>query len=64
MLGAAYQAKHAVNKETLKFSEVTSTLPQPDLLCAPYKDNEDIYGNMVKRYRNIVASLLAEEGSS
>ncbi|KAF2900905.1 hypothetical protein ILUMI_05310 [Ignelater luminosus] len=57
MLGAAYQAKIGLLGKESTYEEVTSCLPPPKLACEPYQDAEDIYGAMVKRYRNIVAAL-------
>lgn len=57
MLGAAYQAKHGLLKDTADFFELTKSVPQPELICEPYSDAGEIYGSMVERFRNIVNEL-------
>lgn len=57
MLGAAYQARIGLLSKERAYEDITSCLPAPILACEPYPDAEDIYGAMVKRYRNIIATL-------
>lgn len=57
MLGAAYQAKHGLLKDKGNFFELTSMVPEPELVCEPYSDAGDIYGPMVERFRSIVNDL-------
>ncbi|XP_046492636.1 xylulose kinase [Neodiprion pinetum] len=61
MLGGAYQAKHGLLRGEKTFLEITASLPEPRLLCQPYKDAESIYKPMIVRYRKIVADLLKKE---
>lgn len=57
MLGAAYQAKHGLCKDTDNFFNLTVTVPEPELICTPYTDAADIYLPMVERFRQIVKEL-------
>lgn len=58
MLGGAYQAKHGLLYGKKTFQEITKCLPEPQLVCQPYKDAETIYKPMISRYRKIVEDLL------
>ncbi|KAI4458044.1 sugar kinase [Holotrichia oblita] len=58
MLGAAYQAKHGLLRHSQTLTDIRLSLPEPKLLCQPYKDAADIYTPMVARYRNIINSLV------
>ncbi|XP_017774210.1 PREDICTED: xylulose kinase [Nicrophorus vespilloides] len=58
MLGAAYQAKYALHKSESTYKEITSCLPEPQLICEPFTDAEDIYGPMVIRYRKLIADIM------
>ncbi|XP_015120128.1 xylulose kinase [Diachasma alloeum] len=58
VLGGAYQAKHALQGRESSFERITSSIPEPTLLCRPYSDAESIYKPMLERYRKIVAQLL------
>lgn len=58
MLGAAYQAKHGLLRQSNTSVDIRLLLPEPKLLCQPYKDAADTYGPMVERYRNIIQALL------
>lgn len=58
MMGAAYQAKHALLRKESNFEEVTQCLPEPTLVCRPYDDAESIYKAMVARYRKIVDQIV------
>ncbi|CAG9766878.1 unnamed protein product [Ceutorhynchus assimilis] len=60
MLGAAYQAKHGLLPE-VSYSEIISVLPEPQKVCDPYSDAEEIYAPMTERYRQIIKELLAEQ---
>ncbi|XP_043286890.1 xylulose kinase isoform X2 [Venturia canescens] len=64
MLGAAYQAKHALLRDKCSFEEITRCLPEPKLVCQPYDDAESIYKPMVARYRKIVEELLPRNEDS
>ncbi|XP_056641413.1 xylulose kinase-like [Diorhabda sublineata] len=64
MLGAAYQAKHGLLFGKKSYDEITSTLPEPQLICTPYPDAETIYLPMVQRYRAIVKELTSEQRGS
>lgn len=64
MLGAAYQAKHGLLFGKQSYDEITSTLPEPQLVCKPYPDAEAVYFPMVQRYRAIVKELTSEQRSS
>ncbi|KOC59536.1 Xylulose kinase, partial [Habropoda laboriosa] len=57
MMGAAYQAKHALLRNESSFDEITRCLPEPTLVCRPYDDAESIYKSMVARYRKIVEQI-------
>lgn len=57
MLGAAYQAKHGLLKDTANFFDLTSTIPEPKLICEPYNDATEIYEPMMERFRKIVKEL-------
>ncbi|XP_053980420.1 xylulose kinase isoform X1 [Hylaeus volcanicus] len=57
MLGAAYQAKHALLRNESSFDEITRCLPEPTLVCRPYDDADSIYKSMVTRYRKIVDQI-------
>lgn len=57
MLGAAYQAKHGLCKNTDNFFNLTATVAEPELICKPYSDAADIYPPMVERFRQIVKEL-------
>lgn len=58
MLGAAYQAKHGLLRNSETLTDIRLSLPEPKLLCQPYKDASDIYTPMVEKYRNIIDSLV------
>ncbi|KAG7213110.1 hypothetical protein KM043_002433 [Ampulex compressa] len=58
MMGAAYQAKHALLRNEHTFDEITCCLPEPKLICRPYDDAESIYRPMVLRYRKIVEGIM------
>ncbi|CAG9818027.1 unnamed protein product [Phaedon cochleariae] len=58
MFGSAYQAKHGLMyKDTKTYIEITSTLPDPELICVPYKDAAEIYDPMLARYKTILQEL-------
>lgn len=57
MLGAAYQAKHGVVRNSQSFQEIVSTVPKPALACEPADDADKIYTPMVERYRSIIKQL-------
>lgn len=57
MLGAAFQAKHGLLHDSKTYMEITSTVPEPHLICKPFADAEEIYRPMVNRYRQIVKEL-------
>ncbi|XP_012268457.2 xylulose kinase isoform X2 [Athalia rosae] len=61
MLGGAYQAKHGFLQGKKTFQEITNCLPEPKLLCEPYKDAKFVYEPMIVRYRKIVKGLLGRE---
>lgn len=61
MMGAAYQAKHALLRNKLNFDEITRCLPEPTIVCKPYADAESIYKSMVTRYRMLVEKILNKE---
>lgn len=42
MMGAAYQAKHALFKNECDFNEITRCLPEPKLVCRPYDDADSV----------------------
>lgn len=58
MLGAAYQAKHGLADSQTKFSDLTASLPEPTLVCSPYKDAAQIYDPMVARYRKLIKEIV------
>lgn len=60
VLGAAYQAKHALHRNELTFEQITSNIPEPTLLCTPYNDADSIYKPMLERYRKIIGKLLEQ----
>ncbi|KAJ8917192.1 hypothetical protein NQ315_012684 [Exocentrus adspersus] len=57
MLGAAYQAKHGLLAGSSTYTEITSSLPEPELACQPYGDADEVYAPMVQRYRSIIQEL-------
>ncbi|XP_047105155.1 xylulose kinase-like isoform X2 [Schistocerca piceifrons] len=58
VLGAAYQAKHAiVHASGSSFKEMVSHLGHPHLVCQPHRDAASIYDPMLKRYRNIIQAI-------
>lgn len=42
VLGAAYQAKHALHRNELTFEQITNSIPEPTLLCTPYNDADSV----------------------
>lgn len=58
MLGSAYQAKHGLLGAN--YNEIISVLPEPQKVCDPYQDAQEIYAPMTERYRQIVKELLEE----
>uniref|UniRef100_A0A0C9REN4 Xylulose kinase n=1 Tax=Fopius arisanus TaxID=64838 RepID=A0A0C9REN4_9HYME len=42
VLGGAYQAKHALHRHESSFEQITSSIPEPTLLCRPYSDAESV----------------------
>ncbi|GJQ81579.1 hypothetical protein Trydic_g9954 [Trypoxylus dichotomus] len=57
VLGAAYQAKHALLRDSQTITSIRLLLPEPKLLCQPYKDAAEIYTPMVERYRCVINTL-------
>lgn len=62
VLGAAYQAKHAIVHDSgSTFKEMVSHLEQPHLVCQPHRDAASIYDPMLKRYRNIIKEITNDQ---
>ncbi|ERL87269.1 xylulose kinase [Dendroctonus ponderosae] len=59
MLGSAYQAKTGLLGKD--YRDIIAVLPEPQKVCDPYLDAEEIYAPMVRRYRQIVKELLQEQ---
>ncbi|XP_050297217.1 xylulose kinase-like isoform X2 [Anthonomus grandis grandis] len=58
MLGSAYQAKHGLTGE--RYHDIIAVLPEPQKVCDPYPDAQEIYAPMTERFRRIVNELIEE----
>lgn len=58
MLGSAYQAKHGLIGGN--YDQMISVLPEPQKVCDPYPDAQEIYEPMTQRYRQIIKELEEE----